>query len=84
MKMKFSDLKLSQLTLEKIRTAFMKIARPLEIACYNYHFEKGSANGVLKELSAFQNHDGGFGHGLEPDFTYQILLRWQLRWDYEF
>lgn len=68
MKMNFSDLTLSQLTLEKIRTAFLKIARPLEIARYSYHFEKGSVKGVLTELSAFQNHDGGFGHGLEPDF----------------
>ena len=66
--MNFSDLKLSQLVQKKIRAAFLKIARPLEIARYEYLFEKGSATAVLKELSAFQNHDGGFGHGLESDF----------------
>ncbi len=68
MGMNFSDLQLSQLLQKKIRAAFLKIARPLEIARYDYQFEKGSANNVLKELSAFQNQDGGFGHGLEPDF----------------
>ncbi len=66
--MSFSDLKLSQLVQKKIRSAFLKIARPLEIARYAYQFEKGSVNVVLKELSTFQNHDGGFGHGIEPDF----------------
>ena len=66
--MKFSDLQLSQLLQKKIRSAFLKIARPLEIARYDYIFEKSSADGVLRELSAFQNHDGGFGHGIESDF----------------
>lgn len=54
----------------KMETArhFMKHrARPLEQAIYEYAFESGSDEKVLKELSAFQNPDGGFGHGLEPD-----------------
>ncbi len=42
--------------------------RPLERALYAYYFAGGSADDVLKELAAFQNDDGGFGHGLEPDF----------------
>lgn len=41
--------------------------RPLENALYAYHFSGGSADDVLSALTAFQNPDGGFGHGLEPD-----------------
>jgi hypothetical protein len=42
-------------------------ARPLEGALYTYHFEGAPATRVLDELVHFQNRDGGFGHGLEPD-----------------
>jgi hypothetical protein len=42
-------------------------ARPLEQARYACHFENGALAAVLDELAAFQNDDGGFGHGLEPD-----------------
>lgn len=43
-------------------------ARPLELAVYKYYFENESSQGVVDELSKFQNTDGGFGHALEPDF----------------
>ena len=43
-------------------------ARPLELALYRYHFEKGSEEDVVSALKTYQNEDGGFGHGLEPDF----------------
>jgi hypothetical protein len=43
-------------------------ARPLDIQLHNYHFNGGSVTAVLHELAAFQNEDGGFGHGIEPDF----------------
>ena len=43
-------------------------ARPLELAIYKYYFENESSQAVVDELSKFQNADGGFGHGLEPDF----------------
>jgi hypothetical protein len=42
-------------------------ARPLEQSLYTFHFEGGSRDGVLDELSRFQNPDGGFGHGLDAD-----------------
>jgi hypothetical protein len=42
-------------------------ARPLEQALYAYHFQSGSADAVLVELTKFQNDDGGFGNALEPD-----------------
>lgn len=42
-------------------------ARPLDFARWQYHFENGSADNVLKTLSAYQNNDGGFGYALEAD-----------------
>lgn len=42
-------------------------ARPLELARWQYHFEKGGAEAVIKALEAYQNIDGGFGHALECD-----------------
>ncbi len=42
--------------------------RSLEIARWEFLFEGGSKEQVISYLSAFQNDDGGFGHGLEPDF----------------
>ncbi|MGO4371647.1 hypothetical protein [Paenibacillus sp. 2TAB19] len=42
-------------------------ARPLEKALYAYEFEDGPKSAVTEQLAKFQNKDGGFGHGLEPD-----------------
>lgn len=53
--------------LNQIGEWIKKNARPLEIARYEYHFENGSNENVLRCLSQFQNEDGGFGHGLEAD-----------------
>jgi hypothetical protein len=46
----------------------MNRGRPLDIARFQYHFEHGDVSFVLNELEKYQNPDGGFGHGLEPDF----------------
>lgn len=61
--------------MEKLRQAFIKAgrwikrsARPLEAARWEYTFERGSRERVLEILTAYQNEDGGFGHGIEPDF----------------
>ncbi|MGP4060277.1 hypothetical protein [Halobacillus sp. H74] len=43
-------------------------ARPLEAARWEYLFQEGEEDRVLDILAAFQNEDGGFGHGIEPDF----------------
>lgn len=45
-----------------------RYGRPLEMALWDFHFAGGSRQNVLRYLCAFQNEDGGFGHGLEPDF----------------
>ncbi|QWC00270.1 hypothetical protein KHQ88_01495 [Mycoplasmatota bacterium] len=55
--------------MEKMITWIKKNARPLEKKLYLFYFEDGSKEDVIKELSVFQNKDGGFGHGLEPDFS---------------
>lgn len=42
-------------------------ARPLELARFEYHFCGGAADPVLCAMAVYQNADGGFGSGLEPD-----------------
>lgn len=53
--------------LEKARNFIYKNARPLDLARWQYHFEDGSREAVLRCLSCYQNEDGGFGHALEAD-----------------
>lgn len=60
-------MKLSAKAQAKARGFMQAHARPLELAEYAYHFEDGEAQDVMAELSHFQNADGGFGRGLEPD-----------------
>ncbi|MBO8157149.1 MAG: hypothetical protein H0Z32_11865 [Bacillaceae bacterium] len=61
-------MKLTKVLAQKAREYMVHQARPLEAALYAYEFENGSREKVLEELLKFQNEDGGFGHGLEPDF----------------
>ncbi len=58
---------LSAQSYEEIGQWMYRNARPLELARWQYHFENGSKDSVLQALSVYQNKDGGFGHGLEPD-----------------
>ncbi|MBQ6804872.1 MAG: hypothetical protein IJP04_09480 [Clostridia bacterium] len=44
-----------------------RFARALDVARFQYHFEHGSAENVLRALAAYQNEDGGLGHGLDAD-----------------
>jgi hypothetical protein len=43
--------------------------RALDAALLRYDLGTGAAEAVLTALSAYQNPDGGFGHGLEPDMA---------------
>ena len=52
---------------QKTQKWIYRHARPLDIARWQYHFENGSKDNVIKVLSFYQNIDGGFGHALEPD-----------------
>ncbi|MEM6392653.1 MAG: hypothetical protein AAF797_07770 [Planctomycetota bacterium] len=61
---------MKQLTAEQSATAIRFLhqhGRPLDQSLYAFEFKDGSADAVLKELTAFQNPDGGFGHALEAD-----------------
>ncbi len=49
------------------RNFLFERARPLEQAHYAWRFEGGDPQAVFVALAAFQNPDGGFGRGLEPD-----------------
>lgn len=52
---------------EKARLFIYRNARPLDLYRWQYHFEGGAPEQVIKALSAYQNPDGGFGHALEAD-----------------
>jgi hypothetical protein len=59
---------LSTSTAARIRDEVARRGRPLELALIDYKSGTGDARTVLAALKPFQNSDGGFGHGLEPDF----------------
>ncbi len=54
-------------TFEKARAYLYRNARPLDLARFQYHFEKGSRENVMNVLSCYQNADGGCGHAVEAD-----------------
>ncbi|MCR2821731.1 hypothetical protein [Lederbergia panacisoli] len=55
-------------TFQRAEAWIKRNARPLEAARWEYLFEGGSSDNVIRYLSSYQNEDGGFGHGIEPDF----------------
>lgn len=59
--------KLSQPQYAGAEEFLIEQARPRERALFRFHFAGGTAGDVLRELSAFQNPDGGFGRASEPD-----------------
>lgn len=44
-----------------------KSTRPLDRALYLLLTDEGDKQSVVNELKKYQNEDGGFGHGIEPD-----------------
>lgn len=44
-----------------------EMGRSIESYLIKYLFNQVKSQEVIKELARFQNKDGGFGHGLEPD-----------------
>ncbi len=58
---------LSKTDYKRIRKLVYRNARPVDLARWKYHFEKGSQMDIVEVLSAYQNEDGGFGHALEAD-----------------
>ncbi len=53
--------------LESAREFILREARLLERRLFAALFEGAPVAGVLDALRGYQNDDGGFGHGLEPD-----------------
>ena len=49
------------------RAFIFEHGRPLEQAKYTVIFEHSPVERIWDALAAFQNADGGFGHGMEPD-----------------
>lgn len=60
--------KLNQKQFDKAVSFLKENARRLDCALFEYEFENGSRENVLRELKKYQNNDGGFGNGIEPDF----------------
>ena len=58
---------LSQVAFQRAKTFVTEQGRDLDRALLAFHFADGTADEVLTALAAYQNDDGGFGHGLEPD-----------------
>jgi hypothetical protein len=52
---------------QRARAFLCERARPLERRAFEHAFQGAPAWPVIDELAGFQNPDGGFGHGLEPD-----------------
>lgn len=48
---------------------FTDHGRDIDRERFRYHFGGGSQSGFLDLLGRYQNTDGGFGHGLEPDIS---------------
>ena len=53
------------------RNFLLYSARPLEGSIFKYEFESGDVEDIIENLKKYQNEDGGFGKGLEPDVRYE-------------
>jgi hypothetical protein len=51
----------------KVKDFVFRNGRLLERKLYEYFFENGTQQACIKALLAYQNPDGGFGNGIEPD-----------------
>lgn len=58
---------LSDEQLAKAKEFIFRHGRLLDRQYFLFHFENGPREPVLEALRCYQNTDGGFGHGLEPD-----------------
>jgi hypothetical protein len=60
-------IELSKDQLKTIKNFIFRNGRLLERKLYLYFFEDGDKGDVINALMAYQNLDGGFGNGIEPD-----------------
>ncbi|AGK99426.1 hypothetical protein [Clostridium pasteurianum] len=60
--------KLSKTLFDGLNRYMNEEARPLERSIFNYYFNDSNDDDILDSLETYQNSDGGFGRGIEPDF----------------
>jgi hypothetical protein len=60
-------IKFDKKKLKQVKDFIFKNGRLLERKLFSYFFENGDKEDVIKALIAYQNSDGGFGNGIEPD-----------------
>jgi len=53
--------------LNKAISWLYRSGRPIDVARYEYLFLNKNQETLIETLKSYQNDDGGFGHGLEPD-----------------
>ena len=61
-------LKITDKQIDKAEQYLRENCRLLEQARFGYLFRNGDVRKYVEELQKYQNPDGGFGKGLEPDF----------------
>ncbi|MDD3129013.1 MAG: hypothetical protein PHW21_01475 [Candidatus Izemoplasmatales bacterium] len=54
-------------TFDKAISWLYRHGRPIDVARYEYLFLSRDKDTCINALISYQNEDGGFGHGLEPD-----------------
>ena len=59
--------RLTQAAFQRAMAFVKEQGRDLDRRLLSHYFEGGSDVSVLAALAVYQNDDGGFGHGLEPD-----------------
>ena len=60
--------RLTAAAFERAKAFVREQGRDLDRALLEFHFGDGAADvRAFDALEAYQNNDGGFGHGLEPD-----------------
>ena len=57
---------MQEVTAKRVRSFINENARPLDVE-FLAVLDGNLPSEALKELARFQNADGGFGHGIEPD-----------------
>jgi hypothetical protein len=53
--------------INRVKDFVFRTGRLLERKLFEYFFENGTQRACMKALVAYQNPDGGFGNGIEPD-----------------
>ncbi len=51
---------------------FTEHGRDIDRELFRFHFGEGTQESLLSVLGRYQNADGGFGHGLEPDISASV------------